>query len=148
MAEDFCDEDVLGHVFGFKAVATDGGVGASQVSLVSREGRGSRRQPKRIWGVEGLVVVLTASGEAKLLRERSLASSAMMFFGSARTGIGHDVVPPSYDLASQWAEEWVRKMDEDAADVIVRVIQRLDTSRSMLPAEGDSRKLGYKYSYT
>jgi hypothetical protein len=35
-----------------------------------------------------LVVVLTASGEAKLLRERSLASSAMIFFGSARTGIG------------------------------------------------------------
>jgi hypothetical protein len=25
MAEDFCDEDVLGHVFGFKAVAADSG---------------------------------------------------------------------------------------------------------------------------
>jgi hypothetical protein len=32
MAEDFCDEDVLGHVFGFKAVAADSGVGASQVA--------------------------------------------------------------------------------------------------------------------
>ena len=60
---------------------------------------------------------------------------------------GHHVVAPSYDLASQWAEEWVWKMDEDAVSVVVRVIQRLYTSRSMLPAEGDSRKLGYKYSY-
>ena len=60
----------------------------------------------------------------------------------------HLVVAPSYDLASQWAEEWVRKMDEDAVSVVVHVIQRLYTSRSMLPAEGDSRKLGYKYSYT
>jgi hypothetical protein len=32
MAEDFCDEDVLGHVFGFEAVAADSGVGASQVA--------------------------------------------------------------------------------------------------------------------
>jgi hypothetical protein len=61
---------------------------------------------------------------------------------------GHHVVAPSYDLASQWAEEWVWKMDEDAVSVVVHVIQRLYTSRSMLPAEGDSRKLGYKYSYT
>ena len=68
-------------------------------------------------------------------------TEVMIFFGSARTGIGHDVVPPSYDLASQWAEEWVRKMDQDAVSVVVRVIQRLYTSRSMLPAEGDSRKL-------
>jgi hypothetical protein len=29
MAEDFCDEDVLGHVYWFKAVAADSGVGAS-----------------------------------------------------------------------------------------------------------------------
>jgi hypothetical protein len=34
------------------------------------------------------MVVLTASGEAKVLRARSLASSAMIFFGSARTGMG------------------------------------------------------------
>ena len=26
MAEDFCDEDVLGHVFGFESVAADSGV--------------------------------------------------------------------------------------------------------------------------
>jgi hypothetical protein len=32
MAEDFCDEDVLGHVYWFKAVAADSGVGASQVA--------------------------------------------------------------------------------------------------------------------
>ena len=32
MAEDFSDEDVLGHVYGFKAVAADSGVGASQVA--------------------------------------------------------------------------------------------------------------------
>jgi hypothetical protein len=54
MAEDFCDEDVLGHVFGFKAVAADSGVGRRFAGgLVSREARGSRRQPKLIWGVEG-----------------------------------------------------------------------------------------------
>ena len=35
---------------------------------------------------------------------------------------GHDVVAPSYDLASKWAEEWVRKMDEDAVSVVVHVL--------------------------
>ena len=35
---------------------------------------------------------------------------------------GHLVVAPSYNLASQWAEEWVRKMDEDAVSVVVHVI--------------------------
>ena len=58
MAEDFCDENVLGHVFGFKAVAADGGVGASQVAGLV--GRGSRRRQKVRWqlradgGVNGL----------------------------------------------------------------------------------------------
>ena len=32
MAEDFGDEDVLGHVFGFKAFDADGGVGRAQVA--------------------------------------------------------------------------------------------------------------------
>jgi hypothetical protein len=32
MAEDFSDEDVLGHVFWFKAVAADSGVGAAEVA--------------------------------------------------------------------------------------------------------------------
>jgi hypothetical protein len=32
MAEDFCDEDVLGHVLWFEAMATDSGVGAAQVA--------------------------------------------------------------------------------------------------------------------
>jgi hypothetical protein len=39
MAEDFCDEDVLGHVFGFKAVAADSGVGASQVAWFPAKAR-------------------------------------------------------------------------------------------------------------
>jgi hypothetical protein len=34
---------------------------------------------------------------------------------------GHYVVAPSYDLASQWAEEWVWKMDKDAVSVVVHV---------------------------
>ena len=41
MAEDFCDEDVLGHVFGFKAVAADSGVGASQVAWFPGKGEGA-----------------------------------------------------------------------------------------------------------
>jgi hypothetical protein len=41
MAEDFWDEDVLGHVFGFKAVAADGGVSASQVAWVPGKGEGA-----------------------------------------------------------------------------------------------------------
>jgi hypothetical protein len=78
MAEDFCDEDVLGHVFGFKAVAADGGVGASQVSWFPGKGEGA----------EGSRNVFGELRAGEVLRERSLASSAMMFFGSARTGIG------------------------------------------------------------
>jgi hypothetical protein len=41
MAEDFCDEDVLGHVLGFKAVAADSGEGASQVAWFPGKGEGA-----------------------------------------------------------------------------------------------------------
>jgi hypothetical protein len=41
MAEDICDEDVLGHVYGFKAVAADSGVGASQVAWFPGKGEGA-----------------------------------------------------------------------------------------------------------
>jgi hypothetical protein len=41
MAEDFRDEDVLGHVFGFKAVVADSGVGASQVAWFPAKGEGA-----------------------------------------------------------------------------------------------------------
>jgi hypothetical protein len=42
MAEDFCDEDVLGHVFGFKAVAADSGVGAAEVAWFPGKGEGAK----------------------------------------------------------------------------------------------------------
>jgi hypothetical protein len=32
MAEDLCEEDIVGLVFGFELVATDGAVGASEVA--------------------------------------------------------------------------------------------------------------------
>jgi hypothetical protein len=41
MAEGFCDEDVLGHVLGFKAVVADSGVGASQVAWFPGKGEGA-----------------------------------------------------------------------------------------------------------
>jgi hypothetical protein len=56
MAEDLCEENIVGLVFGFELVATDGAVGGAEVALVSRVGRGSRRRRKR-WPV----VMLTAS---------------------------------------------------------------------------------------
>jgi hypothetical protein len=82
MAEDFCDEDVLGHVFGFKAVAADGGVGASQVAWFPGKGEGAEGS-RNVLGELRLVVVLTASGEAKLLRE-----FGDDLFVSARTVMG------------------------------------------------------------
>jgi len=87
MAEDFSDEDVLGHVYGFKAVAADSGVGASQVAWF----------PGLVQGAEGVGDVLRELGAGggvdgigggKGFEARSLASSAMIFFGSARTGMG------------------------------------------------------------
>ena len=42
MAEDFCDEDVLGHVFGIIAVPADSGVGASQVAWFPGKGEGAK----------------------------------------------------------------------------------------------------------
>src|SRR4029077_6447503 len=53
MAEDFCDEDVLGHVFRFKAVAAESGVGASQVAWFPGKGEGAEGSRNVLWGVEG-----------------------------------------------------------------------------------------------
>jgi hypothetical protein len=36
MAEDLSEEDIVGDVFGFELVATDGAVGAAQVSWFPR----------------------------------------------------------------------------------------------------------------
>jgi hypothetical protein len=41
MAEDFCDEDVLGHAYWFEAVAADSGIGASQVAWFPGKGEGA-----------------------------------------------------------------------------------------------------------
>jgi hypothetical protein len=41
MAEDLGEEDIVGLVFGFELVATDGAVGASEVALVSGEVEGA-----------------------------------------------------------------------------------------------------------
>jgi hypothetical protein len=53
MSEDLGEEDIVGDVFGFEAVATDGAVGGAEVALVSRVGPGSRRRRKRTLGVGG-----------------------------------------------------------------------------------------------
>jgi hypothetical protein len=41
MSEDLGEEDIVGDVVGFEAVATDGAVGGAEVVLVSRVVRGS-----------------------------------------------------------------------------------------------------------
>jgi hypothetical protein len=48
----FCDEDVLGHVFGSKAVAADSGAGASQVAWF----------PEFVQGAEGVGDILRELG--------------------------------------------------------------------------------------
>ncbi len=59
MAEDLGDEDVVGHVFGFEAVAADSGVGASQVAWFPRKGEGTEGSRNvlgalRAGGVDGV----------------------------------------------------------------------------------------------
>jgi hypothetical protein len=63
MTEDLCEEDIVGLVFGFEAVATDGAVGSSGGGRVSRVDRGSRRRRTRTLGSWGPVVLLTALGK-------------------------------------------------------------------------------------
>jgi hypothetical protein len=41
MAEDLGEEDIVGLVFGFEAVATDGAVGAAQLAGFPREVEGA-----------------------------------------------------------------------------------------------------------
>ena len=48
VAEDLCEEDIVGVVFGFEIVATDGAVGASQVAGFPGLGQGQgKRQTYR-----------------------------------------------------------------------------------------------------
>ena len=67
MAEDLGEEDIVGLVFGFEAVATE--------ALRRCPGfQGWSREPKAAetyFGSCGPVVVLTASGEGKLFNDRS-----------------------------------------------------------------------------
>ena len=87
MAEDLGEEDIVGLVFGFELVATDGAVGASEVALVSREGPREPKAADTYFGSWGPVVVLTAAGEGKLLRSRRVSRAWTIFLGWARTGM-------------------------------------------------------------
>jgi hypothetical protein len=66
MTEDLCEEDIVGHVFGFEAVAADGSIGASEVAwfprLVKRaEGRRNvLGQLRACGGVDGIGAKLGA----------------------------------------------------------------------------------------
>ena len=55
-------EEIVGLVFGFEPVATDGAVGALQVAWLPRAGPGSRRLRKRTCGVEGTGGVVDGLG--------------------------------------------------------------------------------------
>jgi hypothetical protein len=63
VAEDLGEEDIVGDVLGFEAVAQMAPEALAEVALVSRVGRGSRRRRKRTWGAGGAGVVLTARRE-------------------------------------------------------------------------------------
>jgi hypothetical protein len=89
MAEDLCEEDIVGLVFWFEPVATDGAVGASEVAgfpglVQGAEGGGT------YLGSCGPVVVLTAPGLGKLFNDRSRSASGQghpgpcLFGGSGR----------------------------------------------------------------
>jgi len=72
-------------------VAADGAVGRAQVAwfpglVQGAESVGNVLRELRAGG--GVEVVLTASGEVKVLRARSCSRAWMISFGSARTGIG------------------------------------------------------------
>src|SRR6266404_243502 len=58
------------------------------LTIFPRVGPESRRSGKRTLGAEVPMVVLTASAEGKLFNDRSPSSARMIFFGSARTGMG------------------------------------------------------------
>jgi len=87
MTEDLCEEDIVGDVLGFEAVATDGAVGASEVAGFPGEVEGAEGGGKTYLGSCGPVVVLTALGEGKLFNDRSRSRAWTSFFGSARTGM-------------------------------------------------------------
>jgi hypothetical protein len=53
VAEDLGEEDIVGLVFGFELVATDGAIGGAEVSWFPGKAQGSRRRRKRTWGVVG-----------------------------------------------------------------------------------------------
>jgi hypothetical protein len=89
MAEDLCEEDIVGLVLRFEAVTTDGAVGASEVAGFPREGPREPKAADTYLGSCGPVVVLTAPGEGKLFNDRRVSRAWMIFLGSPRTGMGY-----------------------------------------------------------
>jgi hypothetical protein len=86
MAEDFSDEDVLGHVYWFKAVAADSGLGTSQVAWFPEKGEGAEGSRNVFGELRGGGVDGVWGGKG--FEGSELGSSAMISFGSARTGMG------------------------------------------------------------
>ena len=85
MAEDLGEEDVVGLVFGFELVATDGAVGERRWPGF----QGWSREPKAAetyLGSCGPVVVLTALGEGKLLRIPECVEGLDKFLGVGQDG--------------------------------------------------------------
>jgi hypothetical protein len=87
VSEDLGEEDIVGDVFGFEHVATDGAVGGAQVALVSRVGPGSRSggnvlgEPRAGGGVDGL-------GGRRAFEVPESVEGLDSFLESARTGMG------------------------------------------------------------
>jgi hypothetical protein len=89
MAEDLGEEDIIGLVFGFELVATDGAVGRAEVAgFPPGFVQGAKGGGHVLGELGGPVVVLTAVGEGKLLRSRRVSRAWTSFLGSAKTGIG------------------------------------------------------------
>lgn len=92
MAEDFCNEDVLGHVFGFKEVAADSGVGASQVAwfpglVQGTEGVGDVLSELRPGGsAEGIWARKTSPGALRVLSWPSKMTPGKGVFLDAELG--------------------------------------------------------------
>ena len=98
--EDLGQEDIVGNVLMFEAVATDSAVVAAEVALVSRVVEGAEGGGNVLGELWGPVVVLTASGEGKLLRSRSRSRAWISFLGVAE------------DRGDVGLESWCREPDQ------------------------------------
>jgi hypothetical protein len=87
VAEDLCQEDVIDLVLRFEALAADGGVGRAQVAwfpgFVQRAegGRNVLWELRACGRVDGI-------GAREAFEIPELSEWRIIFFGSARTGIG------------------------------------------------------------